>query len=101
MHGCAQLVRVRAVRSQVTVRPRTGNMKRLDWMAAKGFILGYVRLRRCCHQQRVPGGRQEDESHVYQVVMASVQCSTCIIASNPYNNSAHRSFTDGKQLRLG
>ena len=44
-HGCGQLVSLRARQSQIRVRPRLGDMRGLDQVVAKGFILGYVRMR--------------------------------------------------------
>lgn len=44
-HGCGQLVSMRARQSQIRVRPRLGDMRGLDQVVAKGFILGYVRMR--------------------------------------------------------
>lgn len=49
----------------------------------KDFILGWVRQRQCCHPQRVPGGRQERNSHINQEVTRPGPHVTCTVTWNP------------------
>lgn len=48
---------MRARQSQIKVRPCIGDMRGLDQMVAKGFILGYVKMRQGYHRRLEAGKR--------------------------------------------